>query len=137
MLNFFCPFSLISNAFCCRPPQLERQNSSRLRPLTQMTKSLLKNVTNTYLMLEDVKKVRFKPFPLPQNSEKPRWAQTGFHSVNCQLQELESQAAQTDGARQELVKRLDTVRLENKVDVVAEAEEHAEGLLRAAMELQQ
>lgn len=102
-----------------------------------MTKSLLKNVTNTYLMLEDVKKVRFKPFPLPQNSEKPRRAQTGFHSVNCQLQELESQAAQTDGARQELVKRLDTVRLENKVDVVAEAEEHAEGLLRAAMELQQ
>lgn len=87
--------------------ELERQNSSRLRPLTQMTKSLLKNVTNTYLMLEDVKK------------------------------ELESQAAQTDGARQELVKRLDTVRLENKVDVVTEAEEHAEGLLRAAMELQQ
>lgn len=88
-------------------------------------------------MLEDVKKVRFKPFPLPQNSEKPRWAQTGFQSVNCQLQELESQAAQTDGARQELVKRLNTVRLENKVDVVTEAEEHAEGLLRAAVELQQ
>lgn len=97
-----------------------------------MTKSLLKNLTNTYLMLEDAKKVRFKPF-----SEKPRWAQTGFHSVNCQLQELESQAAQTDGARQELVKRLNTVRLENMVDVVAEAEEHAEGLLRAAVELQQ
>lgn len=88
-------------------------------------------------MLEDVKKVSFKPFPLPQNSEKPRWAQTGFHSVNCQLQELESQAAKTDGARQELVKRLNTVRLENKVDMVAEAEEHAEGLLRAVMELQQ
>lgn len=53
------------------------------------------------------------------------------------MQELESQAAQTDGARQELVKRLNTVRLENKVDMVAEAEEHAEGLLRAAMEFQQ
>lgn len=53
------------------------------------------------------------------------------------MQEFENQAAQTDGARQELVKRLNTVRPENKVDVVTEAEEHAEGLLRAAMELQQ
>lgn len=60
--------------------------------------------------------------------------------MNCvtrQLQEFENQAVQTDGARRELVKRLNTVRPENKADVVTEAEEHAEGLLRAAKELQQ
>lgn len=53
------------------------------------------------------------------------------------LQEFENQAAQTDGARQELIKRLNTVRPENKMDLVAEAEEHAQGLLGAATELQQ
>lgn len=53
------------------------------------------------------------------------------------MQELKNQAAQADGARQELVKRVNTVRLEHKSDVVAEAEEHAEALFREAVDLQQ
>lgn len=67
VLNFVLLHSFLMQLCCC-PPQQERQNSSRLHPLTEMTKSLLKNVTNTYLMLEDVKRVRFTPFPLPRNS---------------------------------------------------------------------
>lgn len=68
ILVFATVLNFVLMLFCCCSPQQERQNSSHLHPLTEMTKSLLKNITNTYLMLEDVKRVSFKPFPLPRNS---------------------------------------------------------------------
>lgn len=49
--------------FSCYPSQLENQNNSRLHHQIEITKALLKNVTNTFLMLQDVKKVSFAPFP--------------------------------------------------------------------------
>ncbi|XP_073332501.1 laminin subunit alpha-3 [Pagrus major] len=87
--------------------QLERENST-LRPVTEMTKDLLKNITDIFLMLEENKK------------------------------EFESHAAQLDGAKLQLTKKLNNIFQKlSKVDIVTKAEEHAEELSRLAAELQQ
>ncbi|XP_022072198.2 laminin subunit alpha-3 [Acanthochromis polyacanthus] len=83
--------------------QLEEEQSTLL-PVTEMTKDLLKNISDIFSVLEEIK------------------------------QEFENQAAQMDGAKKELLKKLNSM---DKVDAVAKAEEHAEELNRLATELEQ
>ncbi|XP_034439534.1 laminin subunit alpha-3-like [Hippoglossus hippoglossus] len=87
--------------------QSEREQIS-LPPVTEMTKDLLKNITDVFLLLEEIKK------------------------------EFENHAGQLDGARRELVKKFNNIfQIKAKVDIVNKAEEHAEQLNRDAAELQQ
>ncbi|XP_070764977.1 laminin subunit alpha-3 [Enoplosus armatus] len=87
--------------------QLEKDQSTLL-PVTEMTKDLLKNITDLFLMLEGIKK------------------------------EFENHAAQLDGAKLELFKKLHNIfQMRTKVDIVTKAEEHAEELSRAVAEFQQ
>ncbi|XP_044054261.1 laminin subunit alpha-3 isoform X2 [Siniperca chuatsi] len=86
--------------------QLEREQSALL-PVTEMTKDLLKNITNICLMLEEVKK------------------------------EFENPAAQLDYAKLEFIKLNNIFQIVAKVDIVTKAEEHAEELDRVAAEFQQ
>lgn len=89
-------------------------------------------------MLLDAKKVSFADFFFAAlRFEKLQWVQTKFNFITCQFQEFENHAAQTDGARQELVNRASTARPVHRIEVITEAEEHAQGLFRATMELQQ
>lgn len=54
------------------------------------------------------------------------------------LQEFENHAAQLDGAKLELLKKLNNIaQIKTKVDIVNKAEEHAEKLNREAAEFQQ
>ncbi|XP_051232166.1 laminin subunit alpha-3 isoform X2 [Dicentrarchus labrax] len=86
--------------------QLEREQSALL-PLTAMTKDLLKNITDIFLMLEEIKK------------------------------EFENHAAQLDGAKLQLFEKLNNlVQIMAKMDIVTKAEEHAEELNRVAAEFQ-
>lgn len=56
----------------------------------------------------------------------------------CKLQEFESDAAQLDGGKLELSKKLNYMfQIMAKVDIVTKAEEHAEELSRVAAEFQQ
>ncbi|XP_062280212.1 laminin subunit alpha-3-like [Scomber scombrus] len=73
---------------------------------TDMTTDLLKNITDILLTLEEMKK------------------------------EFEKHAAQVDGGKQELFKKLNNI-LQMKIDIVLEAEEHAEELDRQATEFEQ
>ncbi|XP_078024626.1 laminin subunit alpha-3 [Epinephelus lanceolatus] len=87
--------------------QLEGEQSALL-PVTGMTRDLLKNTTDVFLMLEEIKS------------------------------EFENHAAQLDGAKLELLKKLNNiVQIKTKVDIVSKAEEHAEKLNREAAEFQQ
>ncbi|XP_062251664.1 uncharacterized protein LOC133960836 [Platichthys flesus] len=86
--------------------QSEREQNSLL-PVTETTKDLLKNITDVFLLLEEIKK------------------------------EFENHAGQLDGARRELVKKFNIFQIKTKVDIVNEAEEQAEQLNREVAELQQ
>ncbi|XP_054875241.1 laminin subunit alpha-3 isoform X3 [Amphiprion ocellaris] len=84
------------------------QEQSTLLPVTEMTKDLLKNISGIFSVLEEIK------------------------------QEFENEAAQADGAKRELLKKLNNVFISmDKVDAVAKAEENAEELNRLATELEQ
>lgn len=62
--------------------------------------------------------------------------QTGF--IMCKLQEFETHTAQLDGAKLELIKKLNNIfQIMAMMDVFTKAEEHAEELNRVAAELQQ
>lgn len=55
-----------------------------------------------------------------------------------QLQEFENRAAQLDGAKLELFKKLNNIfQIMAKVDIITKAEKHAEELNRAVAEFQQ
>ncbi|XP_031724153.1 laminin subunit alpha-3 [Anarrhichthys ocellatus] len=87
--------------------QLEREQSALL-PLTEMTEDLLKNITDIFLRLEEIKKGS------------------------------ENHAAQLDGAKTELFKKLNNVfQMTAKMEIVTKAEERKEELNRAAAEFQQ
>ncbi|XP_041646420.1 laminin subunit alpha-3-like [Cheilinus undulatus] len=88
--------------------QLERRENT-LHPVTDTTKDLLKNVSNSFLLLEEIK------------------------------QEFETHAAQIDGAKVELFKMLNKIlQMSGKVvDLVMKAEEHAEELHKEASEIHQ
>lgn len=59
------------------------------------------------------------------------------YANECELQDFESHAAQTDGAKLELLTRLNSFfSIMAKVNVVAEAEEHAEELHRVVEQIQ-
>ncbi|XP_039668362.1 laminin subunit alpha-3 [Perca fluviatilis] len=85
--------------------QLEREQSTLL-PVTEITKDLLMNITDIFLMLEEIKK------------------------------EFENHAAQLDGAKRELFKKLNNMQITALVDIVTKAEKHAEELNRVTAELQ-
>ncbi|XP_074492138.1 laminin subunit alpha-3 isoform X2 [Sebastes fasciatus] len=84
--------------------QLEREQSLLL-PGTEMTKDLLKNISDVFLMLEEIKR------------------------------EFENHAAQLDGAKLPLFKKLNDIF--RMMEIMTKAEEHAEELNREAAELQQ
>ncbi|XP_071343066.1 laminin subunit alpha-3 isoform X2 [Trachinotus anak] len=87
--------------------QVEKEQSTLL-PVTEMTKDLLKNITNILLTLKQIKK------------------------------EFESDAAPLDGARRELFKKFGNIfHTKAKVDIVTRAEEHTDQLNRAAAGFQQ
>ncbi|XP_068581622.1 laminin subunit alpha-3 isoform X2 [Cebidichthys violaceus] len=84
------------------------REQSALLPLTEMTEDLLKNITGVALRLEEIK--------------------TGS----------ENHAAQLDGAKMELFKKLSNIfQMTAKMEMVTKAEERKEELNRAAAELQQ
>ncbi|XP_067453634.1 laminin subunit alpha-3 [Thunnus thynnus] len=86
--------------------QVEKENST-LPPVTEMTRDLLKNITDIFLMLEEIKL------------------------------EFENHAAQLDGAKPKLFNKLNHIqRIMAKVDIT-KVEEHAEELNRLATEFQQ
>uniref|UniRef100_A0A8D3CTX3 Laminin, alpha 3 n=1 Tax=Scophthalmus maximus TaxID=52904 RepID=A0A8D3CTX3_SCOMX len=87
--------------------QMKRERSALL-PVSESTKDLLENITDIFLMLEEIKK------------------------------QFENHAAQLDGARGELRKKSnDIFQTKARVDVVNKAMEHAEQFNRAAAEFQQ
>ncbi|KAF0042389.1 hypothetical protein F2P81_005921 [Scophthalmus maximus] len=87
--------------------QMKRERSALL-PVSETTKDLLENITDIFLMLEEIKK------------------------------QFENHAAQLDGARGELRKKSnDIFQTKARVDVVNKAMEHAEQFNRAAAEFQQ
>lgn len=105
--------------------------------MMEMTKDLLKNITDIFLKLEDLKKVSRHILALWFYKKKMfRSVQSQF--ILCTLQKSEHHGAQLDGARLQLIKKLNInyLRREN-IDVVTEAEEHAEHLTRAAADLHQ
>ncbi|XP_069378466.1 laminin subunit alpha-3-like [Paralichthys olivaceus] len=86
--------------------QVEREQSS-LPPVTEMTKDLLINIMDVFLLLEEIKK------------------------------EFENHAGQLDGAKRELVKKFNNIfQIKAKVETVNKAEEQAEQLNKDAAELQ-
>ncbi|XP_056233586.1 laminin subunit alpha-3 isoform X1 [Seriola aureovittata] len=115
--------------------QMERARDTLL-PATVMTKHLLKNVTDTFLMLEEIKKVSWRLSPPRLHGTSFETAQTEF-SV-CELQEFENHAAPVDGARQEVFRKLNMIlHIRAKVDLVTKAEERAQQLHTAAAGFQQ
>uniref|UniRef100_A0A3B4VLD6 Laminin G domain-containing protein n=1 Tax=Seriola dumerili TaxID=41447 RepID=A0A3B4VLD6_SERDU len=115
--------------------QMERERHTLL-PVTVMTKDLLKNITDTFLMLEEIKEVSWRLSPPRLHGTSFETAQTEFPV--CELQEFGNHAAPVDGARRELFKKLNIIlHIRAKVDVVTKAEERAEQLHRAAAGLQQ
>ncbi|XP_067369206.1 laminin subunit alpha-3 isoform X2 [Channa argus] len=84
------------------------KEQSMLLPVTEMTKDFLQNVSDIFLVLEEKKN------------------------------DFENLAAQVDGAKQELFKKLNKlIQIMAKVDMVTKAEEHANEPNRVATELQQ
>ncbi|KAK5869930.1 hypothetical protein PBY51_024607 [Eleginops maclovinus] len=80
----------------------------RLLPVTDITKDLLKNITDIFLMLEENKK------------------------------EFENHAAEVDGAKQKLFKMLINIfQMKAKTDIVIKVEEDAEELRRVAADFHQ
>ncbi|XP_005479284.1 laminin subunit alpha-3 isoform X2 [Oreochromis niloticus] len=86
--------------------QLDKEQST-LHPVTEMTKDLLKNISDILSILKEVKK------------------------------EFEKQAAQLDGAKLEHFQQLNNSFIIAEVEAIAQAEEHAKELKRMATELQQ
>lgn len=129
-------FLLESTHTCYFYPQLERGNSTLL-PMTEMTKDLLRNITDIFFMLKDLKKVSRHLLPLWFHKMKTfRSVQSQF--ILCTLQEFEHHGAQLDGAGPQLIKKMNINYLKREnVDVVTEAEEHAEYLTRVTAELHQ
>ncbi|KAK5930859.1 hypothetical protein CgunFtcFv8_027062 [Champsocephalus gunnari] len=82
-------------------------NQKRLRPVTEIIKDLLKNITNIFLMLDETKK------------------------------EFENHAAEVDGAKWKLFQKLNNIfQMKATMGSVTKAEEHAEELSRVAAEFQ-
>lgn len=135
----FCSFILMfSSLFVHRSQHLQTQlekKQSTLLPVTEMTKDVLQYITNIFSALQEIKKVSRHLFNKMIAVDK-------FEAVSffllCKLQEFENQAAQLDGAKWELFKTLNKMfQMMAKVDIVTEAEEHAEELSRAAAAFQQ
>ncbi|XP_034085826.1 laminin subunit alpha-5-like [Gymnodraco acuticeps] len=79
----------------------------RLHPVTEITKDLLKNITNIFVMLDETKK------------------------------EFENHAAEVDGAKWKLFQKLNNIfQMKATMGSVTKAEEHAEELSRVAAEFQ-
>ncbi|XP_060887535.1 laminin subunit alpha-3 isoform X1 [Labrus mixtus] len=84
-----------------------QEDESALRPVVDTTQDLLMNVTDIFLMLEEIKK------------------------------DFENHSAQMDGAKLELFRKLNKIHILGKVDVMTKAEKHAMELSQEAAEIQQ
>ncbi|XP_034561522.1 laminin subunit alpha-3 [Notolabrus celidotus] len=84
-----------------------QREKNTVQPVTDVSKDLLKNITGLFFTLEEIKK------------------------------EFETHAAQTDGAKLELLQKLNNIHTLGKVEAVMKAEQHAEELCREAAEIQQ